>query len=274
MEKTTVVCPVDFTEISSKALDYASIFAQKMKGELMILHVIDKKTSASAESSGTPFSTPGSFDKMINDKLELLRNDIGQKNSITVRSRIEYGNLDDVVPLIAQEKETALIVMGTSGAKGIKDIFQGTNTIKVMEKTFCPILIIPEDAEFTIPNYWVYATDLKSRDESSAAEIWKLCSLFDGKLDLLHVEKDSSKKDMEIFETQSLKDDSGEDKISLNTIKHKDILKGIDQYVGEKDPDILALTHHVPEKWDWLFKEDKINKVVENANFPILVIHE
>lgn len=143
-----------------------------------------------------------------------------------------------------------------------------------MEKTYCPVLIIPEDSEFSIPNYWVYATDISSNNQSSAEKVWQFCNLFDGKLDLLHVEKTSGAKEIEIKETKTLQNEFGDEKVTFNKITHNNILKGIDQYVGEKEPDILAFTQHEHKKWDWMFKEDKISKVVENANFPILIIHE
>lgn len=274
MEKKTIICPVDFTNVSSIALEYASIFTQKIAGDLVIIHVIDRSTSTAANATSSPYSTPGGYDKLINEKLETIRGDLERKDGISVRTRIEYGNLEDIIPIFANDKETALVVMGTSGAKGIKEVFSGTHTIKVLERTFCPVLVIPEEAEFTIPQYWVYATDVKNNNEADANKIWQLCSLFDAKLDLLHVEKERGKKEMELEETKTLQDKSGEAIITFNKVKHKDILEGINQYIGEKEPDILAVIQHEHKKWDWLFKEDKISKIVENANFPILVLRE
>lgn len=82
MENKTIICPVDFTEISSNALDYASIFAQKMQGDLVLLHIIGKDTSVAADSVGSPYAIPGSYDRVINNKLETLRNDLEQKTEL------------------------------------------------------------------------------------------------------------------------------------------------------------------------------------------------
>ena len=43
-----------------------------------------------------------------------------------------------------------MIVMGLTGKSPLEQRFSGSNTLKMAEKNVCPVLIVPEDAKFSI----------------------------------------------------------------------------------------------------------------------------
>jgi nucleotide-binding universal stress UspA family protein len=253
--------------VSDKAFDYACLFANKFKADLVLLHVVVEENIPRDQIEGSPFTTPSGHEKTVNQKLETLRNDAEQAHGIVARTRIESGQVDEVIARIGDEEKIDLIVMGTSGAQSISEIFQATNTISVIEKSRCPVLVIPEDTVYTVPEKWIFASGLDNEFEILANEVASLSSSFNAKLEVLNVVKKKEERSPETY-THNF----GHGNISFTQIQNKDVLEGINDYVEQANPDLLVVVEHPHKKWDWLYKEDKIGRIVESANFPILVL--
>ena len=57
-------------------------------------------------------------------------------------------------------KETLdLIIMGTQGATGAKEVLFGTHAVQVLHKATCPVLVIPEEAEVDSLEQVLFPTD-------------------------------------------------------------------------------------------------------------------
>jgi nucleotide-binding universal stress UspA family protein len=57
-------------------------------------------------------------------------------------------------------KETLdLVVMGTQGATGAKEVLFGTHAVQVLHKASCPVLVIPEEAEVDSLEHVLFPTD-------------------------------------------------------------------------------------------------------------------
>jgi len=57
-------------------------------------------------------------------------------------------------------KETLdLVIMGTQGATGAKEVLFGTHAVQVLHKASCPVLVIPEEAEVASLEHVLFPTD-------------------------------------------------------------------------------------------------------------------
>lgn len=60
------------------------------------------------------------------------------------------------------EKETLdLIIMGTQGATGAREVLFGTHAVQVLHKASCPVLVVPEEAEVGTLEHLLFPTDFK-----------------------------------------------------------------------------------------------------------------
>jgi len=71
----------------------------------------------------------------------------------------EFNTLTDEVNARSKKEGMELVIMGTKGASGVKEIFLGSNTIQVIRKAEIPVLAIPEDYKFQKLNSVVLPTD-------------------------------------------------------------------------------------------------------------------
>src|SRR5690606_27457207 len=68
------------------------------------------------------------------------------EDSVGVSTGIECADLTETVERYIEENDTALIIMGTHGASGVKMGLLGSNTYDVAKVASVPVLIMPLDA--------------------------------------------------------------------------------------------------------------------------------
>ena len=52
-----------------------------------------------------------------------------------------------------------LIVMGTKGASGLKEVLFGSNTVHVIKNAKCPVLAVPSEFVFESPREILFPSD-------------------------------------------------------------------------------------------------------------------
>ena len=106
--------------------------------------------------------------KVINQK-EKLKNKFDDKFDFQVVS----GDLHSAFEQYIANNKVDIIIMGTKGAQGLKNIFKGSNTSKLMLQTAIPILIIPEHVKHESIAKIVWASDFKPVTNLSSLALLK-----------------------------------------------------------------------------------------------------
>jgi nucleotide-binding universal stress UspA family protein len=132
-----ILVPLDFSDCSKKALQYAISFARQFSAELTLLHVVQPLP---------PMSEIPSFGvqalQEAGRELERLRGDIGAP----IRSRIlvREGSPQTEIIAVAKELGSDLIILSTHGRSALAHIFLGSTAEKVARHAGCPVLIVRE----------------------------------------------------------------------------------------------------------------------------------
>ena len=160
-----IIVPVDFSEISSHALDFAIDFNKIVKGEIILMHVL--------ELPNYTFSAIGEMDldRSANEFLsakfvEGVRNrlakwskrveDAGQK----VLTNLKHGNPYENISKEITSENAHWIIMGSTGASGLVEIFLGSNTERVIRHSECPVITVKGPAKIEDMKNIVFASDL------------------------------------------------------------------------------------------------------------------
>ena len=139
MEIKRILLPVDGSEHSRRAADYAIELAKLVGAEIMLIHCrqipivethipgYDQTLAAlKAESQVT---------------LEAYKN-LLQKSGIPFQDKIVEGRARDVIPSMAA-KGIDLVVMGSHGRTNLEGLFLGSVTQRVLStKPRCPVLVV------------------------------------------------------------------------------------------------------------------------------------
>lgn len=134
-----ILCPTDFSDASLGALRYARAIAEHLGGRLVILAVEDAVlTEAAALGAGAAWNPDDT-------RLELARFAAAAlQGSPLEAAAVEYtvtvGTPARQILEVAREAKCALIVMSTHGLTGMRKMFFGSTTERVLRETAIPVL--------------------------------------------------------------------------------------------------------------------------------------
>ena len=147
VEFTHILCPIDFSETSIRALTYATAFTSWYEGQLEVLHVVplfeDTVPSADRGSSGDP-DVLATREVIIAATQRALQE--AGAAAVTPTIRAQKGRVHKVIADRAQAQPADLLVMGTHGRSGFNRLLLGSVTEKVLRSVHCPVLTVPPAA--------------------------------------------------------------------------------------------------------------------------------
>ncbi len=140
----TVLCPVDFSEPSRSALCYAAAVADHFGARLIVLAVDDPLLDAVVTSTGRVPSLASQTTRELQQFCcETLTNvSAGPK---TVEFRVTAGKPAPAILREAQQLKPDLMVISSRGRGGIRKMFFGSTTERVLRETTVPVIITPAD---------------------------------------------------------------------------------------------------------------------------------
>ena len=142
-----ILCPVDFSESSLHALQYAISLAQEADGQLTVLHVVAhefENTAAMASAVHDAGLTLKEFLKEREDALQRRLQEIvtTAPEFCRAESRMTHGKPWREVLRVAAEIQSDLIVMGVQGRGAADLLFFGSTTQHVVRQAPCPVLTL------------------------------------------------------------------------------------------------------------------------------------
>lgn len=193
-----ILCPLDFSDFSIKAFDYAQSLARHYQAKLFLEHVLSPMFAAYPSYI---------YPDMANDLYQDLRAHAQQQLQDFAKTRVSdgfpleicvcEGAVTDSILAFALSREVDLIVMGTHGRHGFDHLLLGSVTEKVLRKAHCPVLTVRKPAhDFVMPTNGVepvhlhkilYATDFSRHAQRALDYALSLAQEYDAELTLLHV---------------------------------------------------------------------------------------
>ena len=140
-----ILVPVDFSDNSMIALDYACNIAKLAEAQLILVHVIE-----SLPSNNTPFiftnpaidSYQAKIVEMCTSQLTEIAANYTAKYGVTVNHASVIGRTHRDIKDFSEKIKADLIVMGTHGTSGLREFVAGSNTFRVVTDATCPVLSI------------------------------------------------------------------------------------------------------------------------------------
>lgn len=142
--------------LDNRIMDYASLFAKRLGGELHLLHVyLPASIIAAAASGGPPAPIPISAQELAREeeqKRELLRDLITEYRVADENVHLKVGGPAAVLPRMAGALRADIVAMGAISRSGLKRVFIGSTAEDVLEHLPCDALIVkPPDFASMLP---------------------------------------------------------------------------------------------------------------------------
>jgi len=137
---TSILCPVDFSASSRRAVDLAAEVVKPGGAGITLLHVLDVPVAFSGEPTVPEFTR--NLDKHAAELLDTWAVQLRAKVAVpvTIRSRIGTPGAQTLA-LLDNEPNVDLVVMGSRGRTGITRALLGSVAEKIVRHAKCPVLV-------------------------------------------------------------------------------------------------------------------------------------
>lgn len=268
----TFLVPVDFSDVSYTAAQYAV----SMAGHLRARNVIFYHSYAHRPADG--------FDEHAGYRLSTLRHLEKMAAKLRVPATLSADGfvfLSDDKPVeagvdaIVDQYAVSLIVMGIAGLSDIENTLIGHNTMAVAESGVAPLLIVPRDHRFCPIDRMVYATDLRDvRHTTPVESIIRLTSRLAASLHIVHVDPATHgqtpgklKSKDELLEMLDVVDPAFE-----MIGEARDKADAIFEYVKVNQIDLILMASRNYSFLERLFHSSVSKKLLNIADVPVVLL--
>lgn len=275
MNGRTILVPTDFSDTSIRAVQYAAALALHFGAKIMLLHAVGIHASTTAQENS--FIMAEEVARIEEDELSRLRLQYARKYpALEIEAASRLGFPVEVIAEYATSTHPDLIVMGTRGASGIKEMLIGSNTASLIRKTTYPIIAVPEDAEFRGISHIAFATNMHRDDVRHIKEIIALFGNDQPKITLLHTEGEHTRDAEAAFESWFHNEVLAKvDYTNLDTecLDEADLTRSLHQYIGINEVDLLVMATRKKNFIERIFDRSITEQMVFHSHTPIMVLH-
>jgi len=197
----SILCPIDFSEFSVKAYDYAQSLAWHYKAALLVQHVRYSFPAFYIDASYKEIRRKlraDALQKLREFAKRLTRTKVQPQCVVHEGCRLSESSLySDRILSFANAQAVNLIVMGTHGLGGVDRLMLGSVTEKVLRKARCPVLVVRKPAhDFVSPGEKadpinikkiVLCMDFSKHAQRALNHAFSIAKQYNAELTLLHV---------------------------------------------------------------------------------------
>lgn len=272
-----ILFPTDFSKTANNAFVYALEMAKHMNAELLVLHVYSLPPIT---YEGYPAYLTQVYDSVeldnfenFKDEVPVLRKIAEERNldSVKMSHILEQGDLILIIKSLVKKEKIDLIVLGTNGASGLKEMFLGTNAGSVIERVPIVSLTIPAKARFSKIKKIGFTTRFTSKDRRALKKVVEIAKVLNAKIKCLYVQTFDS--DVRHNQIEKWKADFKNEPVDFIVIPSEDIKGTIFSFLKKYDIDILAMLTYKHKMLEKLFKKSLVKKIAYETDVPILAMH-
>lgn len=244
-----IIVPVDFSIHSEYALETASIIAKKYKAEIIVLHMLEIANTI-LTNSANELQTEGAFLLKIAEQKFTTFLDKSYLKGVKVTPVVKHFKIFSEVNAIAVSHKADLIIMGSQGVSGLKEILIGSNTEKMVRYSDVPVLVVKEHPILTDFETVVFASCFSKEDINAYLKAKKLFEALNINMYLVYVNTPNlsfnSTNEMQKKIASFLKQADGNlsNMKYVNYVSDYTIEKGILNFADSIKADLIAIATH------------------------------
>lgn len=274
----TILIPTDFSENAWHAISYAMNFFKDETCTFYFLHtyspafyrmdyVLGGPSFSAIPDVGVDISLMG-LEKTVEDVRKTYAN---PKHSYEVVS--SFNTLTDEIEELIADKGVDMVVMGTQGASGAKEVFLGSNTVFVIRKAKAPVMAIPERVKYHPVRNILFPSDyLTTYKPGELQPILQMARMHRARFTLLHVNEEgglsAGQKDNKAHLERHLEE------LDYETVELDGQLMpdAVLRYVEEHPVDLLVMMNRRHSFFERLLVRQNIDQIGFHVQIPFVVV--
>lgn len=271
----TILVPVDFSPASANALRYAGAIAQHSGASLLALHVV-------FPNEGLDNSIYSAF--WVDDYVAQRQKDLAtwvrrqrrgeSGKSVEIRTECVVGFPVQGIADAAARHHADLIVLGATGATGLRGVFLGSVAAGVSGHVKVPVLIVPKKFAYWPGSKAAFATDFHWRVAPAQLNVLRqLLTLHQGNLQVVHIlDQPGARADHSHEATFSAKLPAVA--LDFHYLHDRDVPQAISNFLESTDAGMLAIVAHEHGLLHRIFNESHTRRLAHLVRAPLLVLSD
>ncbi|SFZ90731.1 Nucleotide-binding universal stress protein, UspA family [Flaviramulus basaltis] len=267
-----LLVPTDFSEQAENALKVAAQLAKKHDCEIYLLHILEMplhKVDALNSYSDLPEAV--FFMKLAHRKFEAIKSK-DYLDGLVVHETVDFHEIFKGIFHVCKKHDIDLIIMGSNGISGLREMLIGSNTEKVVRTSETPVLVVKNEHKTFKVKDFVFASDFKEESKSTYKKAIKFANVLDAKMHLLMVNtpnkfitsQDANKR-MQDFATSSTFSN-----YTINFYNDMSIEKGIMNFSQSIKADLIGMSTHGRQGISHFFNGSISEDLVNHAKRPVI----
>jgi len=272
----TIVVPVDFSDISNNAMEYAVGLARNTGSSILLFHAY--QVPVSMTDVPIVLVSVEDLQKNAESKMAQVKKSVEQATSgaVKVYAETKLGDTVDELENICNHVKPFAVVMGTKGATGLERVFFGSTTLTTIKHLTWPVIVVPPGKNYSTIKRVGFACDFREVVKTTPTHFIKeFVREFNAELHVLNVD----------WKNSHFKPETPEESVLLHTmleelnpkydfIDDANIEAGIEKFAEKNNLDLVITIPKKHKLLEGLFRKSHTKDLVFHSHIPIMCVHE
>ena len=269
-----ILIPTDFSDNANKAISYAvSLFGMDSNYVLVNGYEVPHSGATMLISIA---------DILEKDALQLLNDTKGKlivgmpELNGKIEVRAEMGAADVAIKKVLDTEEFDLVVMGTKGASGLKEVLIGSVAANAIGEVKIPVIAVPADTEVESPKKILFAADDQCLIEGKLPDpLHRMANRLDSEVMILNVVPEGEGSHAGSSEEQKDRDSGAFEgvKHSIHFVESDDVNEGIEEFIENNDVNMVAMVTRKHDLFSRLFGRSNTKAMAMHTHIPLYAFH-
>ena len=265
-----IIVGTDFSEGSYVALRYAVDVANHLQSDIILMWV--RREKKLLDSDQTEVMT-----HLAEDKLRNLCDEMQPMMKYgNIRWFIATGKVAPSISTTALRELSPMIIIGTNGASGFEKYWMGSQAVRIVQDSPCPVLTVRQGYEFSeVLNNIVVPIRVNANSRQKVPPAASMAKIFNSEvhiLGLLDLKEEESA--LRTYVQQSIDYLNREGvKYSFEIRNYSNYCDTLLEYADECKADLLVINTEQDRILSQLFLGTNAQQIVHRSQIPVLCIH-
>ncbi len=268
----TILIATDFSEASGNATQYGVQLANALNAKVNLVSAYKQVPIPISDS--VVIDTPESMRVLVQHQLESVAAFLSGEAKVPIGTICEEGLASSAILAAAKKTNADYILIGMKTAgKGIRKVFGNTIT-KLIRKTAIPLIVVPEEAKYTMPQAIALACDIMPDANIHLLDTFRiLVERFHAKLHIVRVIKDDNRESSQV---RVLPINLEKSMKGLDTLYEypadKNVSHALAEFTSIHRIDMLAMMPHKHMLLERLLLKSNTQSMIFETHIPLLIL--
>lgn len=270
-----ILVPIDFSEHSEYALETAATIAKKHGSEIFVLHMLELSNAIYTASSDSLSEEAVFYLKLAEKKMHTFL-DRNFLEGIAVTPIVKHFKVFKEINDVIDAHDINLVVMGSHGASGVKEVIVGSNAEKVVRYAEVPVLIVKHNPILLEFDTAIFASDFSDEAIEAYLKAKSTFNKLNSEMHILYVNTPDngfkSSTEIDILVTKFLKKADGnlENLTNVHVVSDYSVERGILNFANNIGADLVAVATHGRRGLSHFFEGSISEDIANHSTLPVM----